>query len=77
VSGAACLTGPDGKLEVGRRAAGVCTADEFDWLIHLGAVVLHRWRDGHALLTTDHLDEGELVHVVKGKIVRGAGKENQ
>jgi hypothetical protein len=68
--GAAALTGVYGTLEIGPNDAGVCTADEFTWLVHLGAIVLHRWEHGHALLTTDGLNEGEKVYVSKGKVTR-------
>ena len=66
--GAACITGNDSTLEVGPEAAGVCTAESFTWLVHLGAVVLHRWKGGHKLLTTDGLNEGDRLTVICGEI---------
>ena len=67
---AALLTGPYGTIELGEKSAGVCTAEEFTWVVHLGAVLLCRWSDGHALLTTEGLEEGARVRVVKGKVVK-------
>ncbi len=69
---AALLTGTLGTIEIAAKGAGVVTADEFTWIVHLGAVVLTRWASGHATLTTDGLNEGERVSVNCGKITREA-----
>jgi hypothetical protein len=55
-------------IEVGPTAAGVVTAEKFTWHVHIGAIVLHRWLDGFALMTTEGLAEGAFVSVVKGEI---------
>ena len=65
---AAALTGERGTIEVGPQAAGVVTAESFRWIVHLGAVILHRWTTGHALLTTEGLSEGQTVSVTNGII---------
>ena len=66
--GIAAITGNNANIEVGPDDIGAVTSDSFTWIVHLGAIVLHRWRTGHALLTTDGLSEGQVVKVACGEI---------
>jgi hypothetical protein len=68
--GAAVCTGELATIEVsGQGGAGLVTADEFYWIIRRGAVLLHRWPDGHALLLAGEHADGTKVRVVRGEIV--------
>ena len=67
-SGAACLTA-FGTIEVGAQAAGVVTSEEFLWVTRPGAVLLHRWQCGHAVLLGEAHPDGTRVRVVRGEVV--------
>ena len=64
----AVVMGSKSTIEIGAESIGAVTAEEFTWIVHLGAIILHRWARGHATLTTDGLKEGQVVKVIKGKI---------
>ena len=70
---ASAMTGASPTVELGPTgSAAVSGAEEFTWIVHLGAIVLHRWQEGseypHAVLTTAGLKEGETVVIYRGKV---------
>jgi hypothetical protein len=69
-SGAASLTGEFGTIEIGPKAAGVCTAREFTWIYRPGAVLLARWDGGHRLFAEmPNCKDGDKVLIRNGEIV--------
>ena len=70
LSGAASATGENSSIEIGPEAAGVCTAREFTWIYHAGAVLLARWPEGHKTFVGDlGYAEGARVLIRNGEIV--------